>query len=345
MNVRTAFRRSRRRTGAWLAGLIVLLAAAIVGGVMAGSVPIPPGDIAAVLHHHLFAGAAASPTTDAIIWQVRLPRVVLGAFAGAGLAVAGIALQAMVRNALADPYVLGINSGASVGAALALLFGVGAGFSSYGLQASAFLGAAGAMALVLLVARGRASALRLLLAGVAVGYALAAATSFLVFAADSAEGSRSVMFWLLGSLGLAAWDLPLAITCAAVTLGTAVAWSLSRQLDALAIGDDTALSLGMSPSRLRLGLLLLTSLIVGCVVAAAGSIGFVGLVVPHLARRLVGASHRHAIPVAALLGACLMTGADILARTILAPQEIPIGVITALVGTPLLLAHVRSLRA
>lgn len=346
-SVASIFSRERTRVLGWTAALTILLAFALVVAMNVGAVSVSPGQMWQVLVYHLSGSSTTAPpvTLDAIIWDVRAPRVLLAAVAGAGLAIAGVALQAIVRNELADPYVLGVNSGASLGAALAILFGFGAALGQYSLQASAFVGALLAMALVLLVARGsgRLSSLRILIAGVAVGYALSAATSFLVFASDSAEGSRSVMFWLLGSLNLAAWDGPLWAACAAVVGSIAVLMWLSRSLDILALGDDTALSSGVDPARLRLILIVIISLLVGAMVATTGSIGFVGLVVPHFARRIVGARHKVTIPAAALMGAILLVCADVLARWVLAPQEIPIGVVTALVGTPLLLILVRRM--
>ncbi|WP_301801147.1 iron ABC transporter permease [Nocardioides sp. ChNu-153] len=340
----------RRRAALWTTGLGVALLVTVVIGVGAGPVGVSPGDSARIVLHHLV-GLPGDVTWerrhDAIVWEIRAPRVVLGAAVGAGLALAGVVLQAMVRNILADPYVLGISSGASCGAAGAILFGVGAGFGDYALQGSAFVGALLASLLVFLVARssGRITSVRLLMAGVAVGYALSAATSFLIFASDSAEGSRSVMFWLLGSLGLAAWNGALAVVVVVVAATVAVLAVVGRRLDALVVGDETALTLGVHPERFRTLLLVLVSLVVGVLVAMAGSIGFVGLVVPHLARRLVGGAHRAVVPVAALLGAVLLVWADVLARTLLAPQEIPIGIITALVGAPFLLLLVRRLHA
>ena len=183
--------------------------------------------------------------------------------------------------------------------------------------------------------------MRLLLSGVAVGYALSAVTSFIIFASDSAEGSRSVMFWLLGSLSLARWNLLLGVVFAVVGLTMAVFILWGRRLDALAIGDETALTLGVSPTRTRVILLVVVSLATGAVVAASGAIGFVGLVIPHVARRLVGAVHSHMIPVAALLGATFLVWADALARTMMQPRELPIGIITAMVGAPFLLILVR----
>lgn len=336
--------RGRRR----LLGLLAALVVSLVAGTALGAVPVAFGDVVRTIGHHLFllpAEQTWSGPRDSIVWDVRLPRVLLAALVGAGLAVAGMALQAMVRNLLADPYLLGVSSGASTGAAAAILFGVTLGIGEHALASSAFVGALAASALVYAVARsaGRVTSVRLLLAGVAVGYALQAVTSFLIFASDSAEGARSVMFWLLGSLALAGWGGPMTVTAVVALLTVAVLTVVGRQLDALAIGDETALTLGVPPERFRLLLLVVVALCVAVVVSAAGSIGFVGLVVPHLARRAVGSAHRRAVPVAALMGAVLLIWADVLARTVLAPQEIPIGIITAVVGAPFLLLLVRRL--
>lgn len=340
--------RRNSHTALCVTALTSALTATIIAGIAIGPVTIPLADTVAILTHHL----ASTPSVvtahaDTIVWDIRTPRVILGAITGAGLAVAGAALQALVRNMLADPYVLGINSGASCGAAAALLFGMGAGFGEYMLQASAFTGALLASILVFTVAKtaGKITSIRMLMAGVAVGYALSASTSFLIFASDSAEGSRSVMFWLLGSLGLAAWNGPLAVATVVFGLIFTVLLMYGPQMDALGTSDDTALTLGINPERLRIILLVATCLLVGVLVAMAGSIGFIGLVIPHFARRLVGSTHRAALPVAALLGAILLIWADIVARTVLAPQEIPIGIITALVGAPFLLILVRSMHS
>ncbi|WP_240658609.1 FecCD family ABC transporter permease [Microbacterium sp. CPCC 204701] len=345
-----AARRSRMRATLWTLGL----AAAAIGSAMVavgiGPVGIAPEIILRIVGHHVI-GFPEQPTwtaaEEAIVWNVRVPRVLLGLVVGAGLALCGAVLQAMVRNMLADPYVLGISGGASTGAAGAILFGVGAVVGEYALPVSAFVGALAAALLVFAIARagGMVSSLRLLLSGIAVGYALSAATSLLIFASDSAEGSRSVTFWLLGSLALARWDAVLSIVLVVVAVTfAALVWS-GRRLDALAAGDETAHTLGVSPNRTRVGLLVVVSLCTGAVVAAAGAIGFVGLVIPHLARRLVGSVHARMLPVTALLGALFLVWADALARTVMAPRELPIGILTALVGAPFLLVLVRRMYA
>ncbi|AIG64648.1 ABC transporter permease [Corynebacterium atypicum] len=340
---------ARRRAAAWGLGLSVVLAATFIVGVGAGPVSVPAEASLAIIAHHLFGAPLGADLAlhDAIIWEIRLPRIVLGGLVGAGLALSGAVLQTLVRNLLADPFVLGVNSGASTGAALAILFGLGAGFGDYALQGSAFVGALAASLLLYAVARsqGRLTSIRLLMAGVAIGYALSAVTSFLIFASDSAESSRSVMFWLLGSLGLARWDGPLAVVAVVVALSTAVLMLVSRNLDALSVGDDTALTAGVNPERFRAFMLVVVCLLVGAIVPMAGSISFVGLVVPHLARRFVGGSHRVVIPISAPMGAILLIWADIGARTLLAPRELSIGIITALVGAPFLLILVRRMHA
>ena len=316
-----------------------------------GPVSIPAGTTIQVISQHLglpFASSApVDASTDAIIWTVRLPRVLMGAAVGACLAISGAALQAMVRNMLADPYILGVSGGASTGAAAAILFGVGAAMGEYAQSVLAFVGALGAALLVFAIARagGRVTSLRLLLSGVAVGYALTAVTNLLIFSSDSAEGSRSVMFWMLGSLSLARWNAFLLIAVCAAAIGVAVMTLGARVLDALSAGDEIAHGLGISPDRARIGFLLAVSLCTAAAVAGAGAIGFVGLVIPHLARRLVGARHRVLIPASALLGSLFLLWADAFARVVMQPRELPIGVITAAIGAPFLLILVRRLHA
>lgn len=342
------FDAGRRRMLLWTAVLAVLLVASLVA-VGIGSVSVPPSTTLKILGHHLLGSpdqVTWSRPQDVIVTQVRLPRVLLGMIVGAGLAVAGAALQAMTRNILAEPYLLGVVGGASAGAAATILFGVAVGVGGSELTGSAFAGALLAMALVLLIGRsgGQVTSTRLLLAGVAVGYVFNAVTSFMIFAAHSAEGAQNVLFWLLGSLGLADWHA--VRMCGAIVLAAFIVllcWS--RRLDALAIGDETARSLGLSPTRARVELLVVVALCVAAVVAVSGGIAFVGLVVPHVARLCVGAVHRRVLVVAALLGAIFLVWADALARRILAPADVPIGIVTAVVGAPMLFILIRRFHA
>ncbi|KQB87320.1 FecCD family ABC transporter permease [Corynebacterium lowii] len=331
-------RATRSRARYWSLGLLAALCVAVALGIALGSVVLSPETLYTVLSG---GGTGAQAT---IVWQVRLPRVLLGLVVGAGLGACGAALQAMVRNDLADPQLLGINAGASCGAALAILLGFGVGWMEHALQVMAFLGALAAGLVVYATARagGALTALRLVLSGVAVGYALSALTSFLIMAVGNTEGTRSVMFWLLGSLGLAQGNSPLAVAVVVTLVVVALLTLNARQLDALAIGDTTAHAVGYSPHRLRAWLLVLVAACVGVLVAASGSIGFVGLVVPHLARRAVGSAHRYVVPISALMGAVLVVSADILARMVLSPREIPVGVITAMIGAPFLWSVIRK---
>ena len=342
-----AIRARRTRARVTLSGLVLALIAVSVLCAATGAARLDPGLVVSIVAHHTI-GLPAEPTwtgiEDAIVWITRMPRILAAIGTGAVLAVAGSVLQALVRNSLADPYLLGVNSGASTGAAAAILI-IG-GSSTFVLTGSAFLGATGAIILVLAISGSSGAArtpLRLIMAGMAVAYALSAVTSFIVFSSDSPEGARSVMFWLLGSLAAASWDTTVGALVAAFALTVAVAFFAMR-LDAMATGDETALSLGLHPARTRLILMVLVSFGVGVVVAGAGSIGFVGLVVPHIARRLVGAGHRLQLPASALIGAVFLLLADLAARTLFAPHEMPIGVVTGVVGAPFLLALAASRR-
>lgn len=342
----------RRRHGLlWLSGLGMLLIVTVPLATSIGPSGLSPSLVAQILGHGTVGwpqDGSWSAAQSAIVWQVRAPRVLLGVVVGAGLAIAGVALQALVRNVLADPYLLGVSSGASTGAASVILFGVGtgAGLGAATLPAAAFAGALLAAAGLFLVARagGNLTSIRLLLSGVTVGYLLYAVTSFLVVASGDPEGSRAVQFWLLGSLALSGWPL-LVVAAGAVALTLVMLLLWGRKLDALSIGDDTARTLGVAPTRFRVQVLIVVALCVGAVVAVSGSIGFVGLVVPHVARRFVGSAHRLVLPVAAMVGAIFLVWADVAARMALRPQELPIGIVTAVVGAPFLLALIRRFHA
>ncbi len=330
--------------------LIALALAALASVVVAiglGPVQVAPTTVLKVIGHYTIGipgEATWARTHDAIIWDVRLPRVLLGAIVGAALGVAGAALQALVRNPLAEPYILGVTSGASTGAAAAILFGVGAGLGANSVSLMAFFGALGALALVLALARstGQITPSRMLVAGVAVSYLLSATTSLLILFAESAEGARAVMFWLLGSLANAEWStLPLGYI--GMSAGLAMVFWWRRRLDLLALGDETAMASGVDPARTRLVLVIVVALCVGFAVSLSGGIGFVGLAAPHIARRLVGPIHRHLLPAATALGALMLVWADVVARLALQPRELPIGVVTGVIGAPVLIALVRKL--
>ncbi|WP_419915890.1 FecCD family ABC transporter permease [Candidatus Poriferisodalis sp.] len=335
---------SRRPT---LISLGLLTVASVVVAIGLGPIGVAPPTVVQIIGHHVigvFDVESWARTDDAIIWEVRLPRVLLGAIVGSTLGVVGVTLQALVRNPLAEPYILGVSSGASAGAAAAILFGVGSWLGRESVSLMAFFGALGALALVLALARssGRITPSRMLVAGVAVSYLLSAITSLLILFAESAEGARAVMFWLLGSLANADWStLPLGYL--GMGSGMVLVFWWRRRLDLLALGDETAMASGVDPGRTRLQLVVVVAMCVGFAVSLSGGIGFVGLAAPHIARRIIGPIHRHLIPASAALGALMLVWADVAARMALQPRELPIGVVTGVLGAPVLVALVRKL--
>ncbi|MGW4272727.1 FecCD family ABC transporter permease [Streptomyces seoulensis] len=331
---------SRMSFTAVLAVLAVLLVASLTAGLCLGSVHVPPGQVWGIVTHALGADWSEPTWTRAretIVLDVRGPRVLLGAVTGAGLAVVGTALQALVRNPLAEPYLLGVSSGASLGAVAVIVFGVSV-FGAVSLPAAAFTGALGALVLVYAAARtgGRLTSLRLILAGVAVASVLSALLNLLLLTADNGNEARTVLAWTLGGLGGVSWRA-LWLPGLALLLGIAVLMAQAPHLNLLLAGEEAAATLGLDVARFRARMFVLVSLVTGVLVAAAGPIGFVGLMLPHVVRLLVGGDHRRVLPAAALGGAAFLVLADIAARTVAAPQEIPVGVLTALCGGPFFL--------
>lgn len=321
--------------------IVVLLVALLVtatAGISLGSVGIPPDVVWLSVGGHLgLPIAPVDPVSDQIVWMVRVPRVLLGILAGAGLAISGVVIQAIVRNPLGDPYLIGIVPGASLGAVIVIVLGAST-VGGLALPAAAFVGAMVTFAVVFGIARqgGRLPPTRLVLAGVAVGYLVSAFTFFFQVIATPNQVQR-VLFWSLGSVAGAEWgDLPL--LALVVLLGVAGLALNGRRLNALSVSTDLAASLGVDVGRTQLALMLMVALVTGCIVAIAGGIGFVGLLIPHLARLLVGADHRRVLWVAVLLGAAFLPIADIAARLLRAPAELPIGIITAAVGAPFFLS-------
>lgn len=337
-------RTGRGRLPVLLMALSVALVVSVLAGIALGPTVVAPGEVVRFLVAAVTGGTieAEDATGYAIVWEVRTPRVLLASVVGAGLAVVGVAVQALVRNALADPFVLGISSGASVGATAVVVFGVFASLGVYALSAAAFLGALGATVLVYLAARGPLglTPLRLVLTGVALAYGFQALMSVLVFLSPNGQAARTVLFWLLGSLGSASWE-SLPLVAVGVLITVVVLLRQSRSLDVLSMGDETAASLGVDAERLRRGLFVLTAAVTGLIVAVSGAIAFVGLVLPHVVRILVGSTHRRVLAVAPLAGACFMVWVDLLARTAFAPEELPLGVITALIGVPVFITLMR----
>jgi iron complex transport system permease protein len=270
-----------------------------------------------------------------MIWTMRIPRVLLGFIVGASLAVCGVAMQALVRNNLADPFILGVSSGASATAALFMVFGVFGFLGVFALPLSAFLGALASIIFVYTIARvgGRINIPQMLLAGVAVAMIMDAITSFIVFGAKDAFKIHNVDFWLSGSLAGAKWAY---LTIPFVVMLACLAYLLIsyRSLNAIVLGEETAGSLGISVQRFQKSLVLIVSLLAGVAISVSGTIGFVGLMMPHLARMLLGSDHKRVLPFSALLGGTLVVWADVAARVLAAPEEMPVGLVTALVGAP-----------
>ncbi|MBJ7481789.1 MULTISPECIES: iron chelate uptake ABC transporter family permease subunit [Rhodococcus] len=316
----------------WVIGVVTLAGSAAVA-ITLGPAGLSVGEVTSIVVGHLGGTAAdVTPIRDGIVWDLRLPRTLLAALCGAGLGLCGAIMQSLLRNPLADPFVLGISSGASTGAVLIVILGVGSGV--IGLSSGAFIGAVISFALVLLLAHAAGGTPdRVILAGVAATQLFSALTSFIVITSADPEQTRGVMFWLLGSLGGADW-LDVALCAAVVAVGLVVCLTHSRALDAFAFGEDAAASLGVNVWRVRVTLLLATALMTAVIVSVAGAIGFVGLVLPHAARALVGSNHRRLLPASALIGSIFLVWVDAVARTAIAPQELPAGVVTALVGVP-----------
>ncbi|MFO7982237.1 MAG: iron ABC transporter permease [Desulfuromonadales bacterium] len=316
----------------WIPLLLAFLGAAFFASLMAGPLDLSPARVLALL-----LGQEENSTAAAVVQRIRLPRALLAAMVGGSLGASGAAFQAVLRNPLADPYILGVSGGAALGAVSALALGVGSVF----MPGAAFLGALGALGTVYFVASAhRTSPHTLILAGVMVGSLATALLLFILWSAP-AETVRSALFWLTGDLSAAdlSWIGPAAVWGAA---GLAALWFQSPALDLLTQGEETAADLGLSVGRTRLFIFAAGGALTASAVALAGLIGFVGLVVPHVVRLFWGPEHRRLIPASALLGAAFLVSADALSRTLLSPSEIPVGVITALLGAPFFLYLLRQ---
>ena len=319
--------------------LALLLSAAIVLSLGVGAMPIRPSEVIAILAERLGLGSGAGldERHAAVLVSIRLPRVLLAALVGAGLATAGAALQGLFRNPLADPALLGVSGGAVLSTAGALVLGLGGVASALGpaaLAVAAFVGGLLATLLVWRLASGEhgTSVASLLLAGLAVNALAGAGTGLLLFLADD-SALRDIMFWTMGSFGGTTWASLLA-AAPLLLLACAALLGLARPLNALLLGEAEALHLGVDTQRLKRRVVIFAALATGAAVSVSGVIGFLGLLVPHLVRLVVGPDHRLLLPCAALLGATLLVAADALSRVAVAPAELPIGIVTTLLGAP-----------
>ncbi|MEQ6896404.1 iron ABC transporter permease [Microbacterium sp. KR10-403] len=336
-------RRSKRAVRAAIAAAV--LGVAVLGVVLlsatVGQFAATPGEVIDAFVGVVFGGADPNATrAGAVLWQIRFPRAALGLLAGACLAVAGAVMQGVFANPLAEPSIIGVNSGASIGATTVIVFGFAAA-APWMLPIAAFAGAIVVTLVVWALARtgGKAAVLTLVLTGIAINAISTAVTSFLIFLGDTSSREQ-VIFWQLGTLADANWPA-VAMIAGVFVLGFAGCLAIRRPLDVLALGDTSAAASGVHVERVRIAAILLSCLLTGVAVAFGGMIAFVGLIVPHALRLIVGPSHRHLVPLSALGGAVLLGLADIAARTLVPFADLPIGIFTALVGGPLFLVLLR----
>lgn len=321
--------------------LLGLLVFSLLAAVTFGSTDIPIGDVYSVisqkLYHLIFLGDRewGDGSLFRAVWYIRLPRLILAMAIGAGLATCGVVMQAIVKNPLADPYVLGISSGASLGATASIMLGVGAAFGSNSIGVMAFLGAFVISLAVVGLANigGRANSVKLLLAGTALSSVCSAFSSFIVYMAHDREGMQTVTYWMMGALGGATWDTD-GVVLLVVTVGIGFFLTQYRTLNLMLLGDETSVTLGTDLHKWRQLYLLVSAAIVGFAVYAAGMIGFVGLVIPHVVRMFYGTDHKRLLPISALVGAIFLIWADVACRTIIPGQELPIGILTSMIGAP-----------
>ncbi len=326
-----------------IAGLGIVLTGAIAATF--GSVAIPLETLVQIVLTKLPGISITmtwSPSWETILFDIRLPRIVLAALVGGALATAGATYQGLLRNPLADPYLIGVSSGAALGATIAIVFNITIWSA---LPLFAFFGAMGATVAIYGIAQtgGRATPTTLILAGVALGAFLSAITSFLMFRSDSAFRTHQVIAWAMGSLSLSNWQ-EVSVLVPYLAIGWVVLYLHARYLNVLQLGETQAQQLGVPVARITLTLVVATSLVTAAAVAVSGLIGFVGLIIPHAVRLVWGPDHRFLLPMAALVGATFLILADTLARTLLAPTELPVGIITAFCGAPFFLYLLRRKR-
>ena len=319
--------------------MIGLLLLALFWALSIGTVKLPGREIYAVIVNQLLSGSpldttGKDPVYD-IIWLLRMPRIILAAVIGCGLSSCGVIMQAIVKNPLADPYILGISSGATLGATIAVLLGIGINLGENFVGICAFIGAFIVSLGVVFISNmgGRANSIKLLLGGMALSAVCSAFSSFVVYFANNKEGIQTITYWMMGSFAGAKWD-GITVIAPIVILSVVFFWTQSRILNLMLLGDESAITLGRDLYLYRQIYLLVSSLVVGFAVYSAGMIGFVGLVVPHVIRMLIGTDHKKLIPVTALSGAIFLVLADGLCRIIIPKTELPIGILISLIGAP-----------
>ena len=328
-----------KKSAAHLAAALFLLIGLVLSVIIAvtfGTVAIPFADVYRVVIQGLFGNIDDYPSRiHDIVWLIRLPRLILAIGVGASLSVSGLVMQAVVKNPLADPYILGVSSGAYAGVAAAILLNIGGIFGASSVGIMGFIGAFAASLTVMLVANigGRANPVKLILAGTAIGAICAAFSNFLIYMSGETHQIRELITWNMGSLARATWNLN-AVVLSIALIGTLFFWSQYRRLNLMLLGDEAALTLGTDLHKWRIFYLLVSALMVGFSVFSAGMIGFVGLIIPHIVRILFGTDHKKLVPLCALSGAVFLVWADVFSRTIIQGIELPIGILTAMIGAP-----------
>lgn len=335
MKVGTQMKKSSYRSILFISILILIFS--LFAAVTFGPVKISIQQVYTVIFEKIrHVDSTVRKSTHDIVWLIRLPRVILALVIGIGLSTSGCIMQAIVKNPIAGPYVLGVSSGASLGATLAILFGLKAVFGANSVGFFAFLGAVGVSFLVQIIANigGKSNSVKLLLSGMAISAVCSAIASFSIFMINDKNATGSITFWLMGSLGGANWHLLKIIF--PIIIGTTLFFiTQSRILDLMLLGDEISITLGINLNHYRHVYLVCTALIVGFCVYACGMIGFVGLIIPHIVRMIFGTNHKHLLPMSAIIGAIFLIWSDVLCRIILKHGEMPIGVLISLIGTPL----------
>ncbi|MCI8276222.1 MAG: iron ABC transporter permease [Lachnospiraceae bacterium] len=343
--------RSRTQYLTLIAGICVLIVIAACLSILIGAVEINPGEIGKIIVNRatgreLFA-RTWEDNVETIIWNIRFPRVLMACIVGAGLSVCGVLMQALTKNSLADPYVLGISSGASAGAVCAIILGVFRFAGGYSTIFGATAGAAVSITLSLKIAsmKGRITSTRLVLAGIATSALFTALTNLMIYGFHTgSDKTKTAQYWMVGSLSGASWGKT-GYVAIVFAVAIVIIMLFVRDLDVLLLGDDVAENLGVNTKRIKLVIILMATVLTGVVVSVSGVIGFIGLVVPHMVRTVVGSKHKRLIPAVILVGGLFTMMADVVSRVIVAPEELPIGIISALIGAPFFLYLIRSSKA
>lgn len=329
-----------------LALLIIVITACF--SISIGSVDVDTGKIFKILVNNITGNdvfkVTWEPKVESIIWKIRFPRVIMAFIVGAGLSLCGVLMQALTKNSLADPYVLGISSGASAGAVCVLILGWFSFFGGYSVIFGATLGAAISIVFSMRIAsiKGRITSTKLVLAGIATSSLFSAVTNLIVYGGSvGSDKTKTALYWMVGSLSGATWAK---VKYVAVVAGiTIVAIMLfAKDLDVLLLGDDVAETLGVNTKTIKIVIIIVSTVLTGVVVSVSGVVGFIGLVVPHIVRSIIGSNHKRLIPLAVLFGGIFTMLADVISRAVIAPEELPIGVVSAFFGAPFFLYLIRK---